>query len=543
MIRDRYIFQRALIVMLLLTGMVSVERIVIAQESGLRPTSPGNRLPTSQADVSPKAQSAQSGEAWFRIDFDGQPVGYETVTSSELRSDSKTSRLRSTEPAMIRRVRDTVLRLRRFGNDLSVTARLECVESESGLLHSWSLRRTGGDGSTVTRAGTWSADRGGFEVREEVTGVSQRELIPSPVQPRSPVIPFWIRNAAGERAGSRTFAVYFPETAAVADIDIRNSGAQSLQLAGGKRISVTRFDFWPSATPDAKSSVFVDTDQSVVRIDQPLLGRTLRLERCDAASALGYSGADALDLQFSSLLPLKRRIANPERMPSVRLQISVGPGERIELPESDFQSVEQRAAHELIVTLTNPVPRSRADSSDSPNTRRVPDAVAVYLTPTRWINSDHPDIVRMGVLVAGGTSFPQEKCRRLSRHLFKQMRTSAFSTSLLPAAEVCRSLRGDCTEHAVLLCSLLRSQQIPARVCVGFVHVPEPPSFAPHMWTEAWIDDQWLPLDSTRGADFAGTTHLKVLDSALTDEIGGGAVLFVPLLRFLGRAEIDVVPP
>lgn len=122
------------------------------------------------------------------------------------------------------------------------------------------------------------------------------------------------------------------------------------------------------------------------------------------------------------------------------------------------------------------------------------------------------------------------------------MRFSPFSTTLQPASAVAKSLRGDCTEHAVLLCALLRSQGIPARVALGFVYVPNPDSFVPHMWTEAFLDGKWIPFDSTRGPDGVGLTHLKVTDSALSDEIGSGTVLFVPLLNFLGRATIDVAP-
>jgi hypothetical protein len=36
-------------------------------------------------------------------------------------------------------------------------------------------------------------------------------------------------------------------------------------------------------------------------------------------------------------------------------------------------------------------------------------------------------------------------------------------------------------------------------------------------------------------------THLKVSDSVLSDDIGSGTTLFIPLLSFLGRATVDAV--
>ena len=117
---------------------------------------------------------------------------------------------------------------------------------------------------------------------------------------------------------------------------------------------------------------------------------------------------------------------------------------------------------------------------------------------------------------------------------------SPFSTSLQTAESIAKKLEGDCTEHAVLLCALMRSQKIPARIVVGFIYVPDPASFVPHMWTEAFLDGKWMPFDSTRGPNGMGLTHIKVTDSALSDDLGSGNVLFVPLLSFLGRASVDV---
>jgi len=117
-----------------------------------------------------------------------------------------------------------------------------------------------------------------------------------------------------------------------------------------------------------------------------------------------------------------------------------------------------------------------------------------------------------------------------------------FRSSLTPSGEIAGSLSGDCTEYAVLLAALIRSEGIPARVVVGFVYLTNPESFVPHMWTEARIDGVWLPLDVTLAKGIVGLTHLKVADSALSDDIGSGPVLFIPLLDFLGRATVESVP-
>jgi transglutaminase-like putative cysteine protease len=165
-----------------------------------------------------------------------------------------------------------------------------------------------------------------------------------------------------------------------------------------------------------------------------------------------------------------------------------------------------------------------------------------FTKPSRWITSDNESVRRMGVMVAGNSVLPEDKCLRLTDAVFEKMKGSAFSTSLVPASDVIRNLRGDCTEHAVLLAALMRSQGVPSRVAIGFVHVPNPASFAPHMWTEAFIDEKWVPFDATRGSRGIGMTHVKVGDSPLSDDVASGTILFVQLLPFLGRTTVDYVP-
>ena len=148
----------------------------------------------------------------------------------------------------------------------------------------------------------------------------------------------------------------------------------------------------------------------------------------------------------------------------------------------------------------------------------------------------------MAMIGVGAATNPHEKCKRLTSYIGSHLRLSAFSTSLRPASEVAKSKQGDCTEYAVLLAALMRSEGVPSRVAVGFAYVPNPASFAPHMWTEAWIDGQWIPFDATLGGEVNALTRLKVTDSALSDNVTNGTLLFIPLLNFLGRATVEILP-
>jgi hypothetical protein len=533
-LRDRLLVYFCAVGLVLLTSSSLQGQLpeIRGRSSSITPQAGRHQTPRD-SDSDPMSDTATT---WFRIELSGQPIGFEftTVTSSPQQSaDGR---------PLLQRTRETQLQLKRFGQNLSMSSRLTTTETADGLLHDFQLTRTSADGSTLIRSGTLRPDRTGYELTERIAGSEHHQLLATSALVRSVNVSDWILSAYPSNRRTWRTSLLFPETGALADVEFRKIGSETLTLSAGDRIAVTRYEYWPVRTPESRTVLFVNDTQQVVRMEQPLAGSTIRFERSDAATAMGQQNAETLDLQFQGLLPVRGTLKTIESKPSISLKITVAAPHQIALPVGDFQEVDAVSSTELTVRLLRaelpdprqpPVPRST-------KSRRIK-ADAIYLAASRWIDKDHDDVRRMATLVAGGTSVASEKCRRLTKHLTKSMRNSSFSTSLLPASTVAKSLKGDCTEHAVLLCALLRHQGLPARVAVGFVYAPNLDSFAPHMWTEVFLDGQWIPLDSTRGSLGSELAHIKVTDSALSDEVGAGTVLFMPLMNFLGRAQIAVV--
>ena len=499
--------------------------------------------PQRQDDSAEQDELSDLQDVWFLIDYEGVTIGYESLRTAEV--DVSANEISNFDPhetiPMVRRSRETRLKLKRFEIDVSVSAHLETIETIDGVLQSWSLRRTAADGSTLQRSATWNAARQAFLIHADPTDPKKTELLQSVVQPRSPILFAWLAAPELERPRQWSSAVLFPETAAIVDVEIRQLPPQSLRLKDGATIAVTRHDYWPTNQPELRSSVYYDHELAVVLAEQPLLGRTLRFYRTDAATALGEENLQSLDLQFLTALPLRRPLLNPERSNVVRMMISVGASEQISLPSSDFQAVEQQTANSLLVRLTRPMTSTDGAQPAIPlqNTIR-PDRR--FTNSSRWINSKDDSVRRMAVIAGGAVTDPHEKCKRLTSYINSHLRPSSFSTSLRSASDVVKSREGDCTEYAVLLAALMRSEGVPARVAVGFAYVPNPASFVPHMWTEAWINGQWIPFDATLGGEVNPVTRLKVIDSALSDNVTSGTLLFTPLLNFLGRATVEILP-
>lgn len=68
---------------------------------------------------------------------------------------------------------------------------------------------------------------------------------------------------------------------------------------------------------------------------------------------------------------------------------------------------------------------------------------------------------------------------------------------------------GDCDDMVILVCSLLRSAKIPCRAT--FAWWQEGPVRKGHVWSEAFVDGAWLPLETVRKlpAGFSPLEHLR----------------------------------
>ncbi len=114
-----------------------------------------------------------------------------------------------------------------------------------------------------------------------------------------------------------------------------------------------------------------------------------------------------------------------------------------------------------------------------------------------------------------------------------------FSHGFATAAEVAQSREGDCTEHAVLLAALARACGIPSRVAIGLVYVDRSGGFGYHMWTEVYLDGQWIPLDGIMGTGGTSAAYLKLNDSSLDGASAYSS--FLSVAQVLGQLKVSVL--
>ena len=370
-----------------------------------------------------------------------------------------------------------------------------------------------------------------FESRRNFRQLAASRTLYPPEDIRSPVMSAWLPRAVFSDRQKIRFPVLFPETNSVAEITAERQIKQTIETSDGKTVRSDLIVFYPSDSPGNSSMLYSDANGQALLQEKSLLGGTLQIRQTSAESALAATSKQSLDLDASAIIPVNRvpRISADARQLAIELEVDSLP--MPEIPNGAFQESQFVGKNRQRITLKR-VDRQSLTSSQISIERSAP------LQPTRWMPTNDSEIIRLARSGAVGATSPSDICMRLERFVYSKMKPSAFSTVMLPADQIARTLRGDCTEHAILLATLFRVHGIRSRVVSGLIMHPRGIGFIGHAWVEAFIDDQWIPFDSTARSSRFDMTHIRLTDSELPDAVSTGIELFIPLLDLAGRSRI-----
>lgn len=257
--------------------------------------------------------------------------------------------------------------------------------------------------------------------------------------------------------------------------------------------------------------------------------------RCSREEALAEMEAGGFDLMTASAAPVRGKIPDFSQVQAVEYLVRVTRGELAGVFASDgFQQTSEPTKTSIRLRIR------RQSVTDQPSSAAAePPPAAEYLEPNNLIQSDDPAIAALAAQVAADATEPLRIAAALEKQVASLVKKKNYSQAFASAAEVARSLEGDCTEHAVLLAALCRARKIPSRVVFGLVYYPPQQGFAYHMWNEVWAENRWVPLDATKGAGTVGPDHIKLSDSSLKGVSAYAAML--PVVQVFGRLELEIV--
>jgi transglutaminase-like putative cysteine protease len=264
---------------------------------------------------------------------------------------------------------------------------------------------------------------------------------------------------------------------------------------------------------------------------------TLTLVRTTRAGATAEVPVTQMaDLGARGLLPLNRPIRRAYFTRSATYRISIkGDEDAATALVRDGHQEARNAKGDTFELEVHPV-QPRLGRHEGPANEPGKE----YMTSSHFINADDEQVRELARLAVAAETDPWQKARRIERYVKQRMRPDN-AAPLMPAGEVARKLRGDCRLYAFLTAAMCRAEDIPARTAIGLIYVERGgrPQMGFHMWTEVWINGQWLGLDATLGLGRVSAGHIKVADHSWD-----GVQSLTPLLpvqRVLGKMRIEVV--
>jgi len=282
--------------------------------------------------------------------------------------------------------------------------------------------------------------------------------------------------------------------------------------------------------------VWLDKDWVPVRrqTDMPGLG-TIVFQRTDRETATA-AVETVPDILANVNIPLNRAIANPTATRGVVFRVT------LKDDDDPTTALAQDARQEIKNAKGNSF-ELHVKAIRSPQKVEKPDAPVKeeYLKSCFFLKCDDPRVKALTESAVGEETEPLKKARRIERWVFENVRNDN-QVPFVPADHVARLLKGDCRQHAMLAAAMCRAADVPSRTAVGLVYATDErgkPMMAYHMWTEVWVQGQWLAIDPELGQGSIAATHVKIADHSWYDTHSVTPLLSVA--RVLDKLSIEVI--
>lgn len=478
-------------------------------------------VPVVHAD---ETKDSAPEESWNVIYLNNQRVGYGRAVVRE-EKQGRTTILHSDV--------EEHLAIRRFGQELKITVKTHTEETEDGQLLSYTYEMK--NPPLQSSSSTGRIEGRFLTIETTVGGRTTTRKVDWDPKVKSPLYQDRLLREPPLKPGDRrAFKAFMPEATRVVEIKVSADEYRTVKLHDGQEKSLLSIRISQSLLPGISTKAYLDKDGNTQRSETSLLGMQMVTYTVPAEVALEEIEGAELDVAVNSLIRVNNPQVDLHGRKSAVYRITA-PGRDLSelLPVGETQAVKKLTDDSAEVTVSSLAPPRNIQPSRNQQKDYLADTAFLQVTDVRV--RDHARKAAAGSQDHGTVAV------RMEKYVYRELKKKNFSTALASAAEVAKNLEGDCTEHACLLAAMLRAEKIPSRVVVGLVYAERFGAFGGHMWTEAWLDGKWVPLDATLGRGGIGAGHLRLADSDLADEGPAPVTAFVPLLNLMNNVKIEIV--
>ncbi len=467
----------------------------------------------------PKQKSAGKEESWQAIFIGKQRVGFAHVTVQEIERNGQRITVCDNLNQMT---------INRFGFALRMSVVQSSEEDSEGNMLSFRLAIENPPTSKIESEGR-------IENGKLTTTTLSAGRPKSTTTDWDPTVksPAWIDRALQveplKEGQSREFRMYDPQFSKVATITLKHAGREKTKLIDGTEKECDKVLTRHSLVPGLTITSYMDEAGETVKTTTNLLDMTTYT--VSKEEALKAISGESLDLGMDTVIKTGR-INNVHRAGQAVYRVTIDGKAADAIPAGPTQIIKPISDTEIELTVKSIRPGEKGDE---------PAAGEEYLASSRFLDLDDPNVRKLAEEGAAGKTDPVELAIALEKFVQRRVTDKNFSTALATASEVARDLAGDCTEHAVLLAALLRVNKVPSRVVIGFVYADSLEGLGGHMWTEAYVNGHWIPLDATLGLGGIGAGHIKIADADLSENAAAPVAAFVPIIHLLGKTKLEVL--
>lgn len=461
-------------------------------------------------------------ETWDAYSIQGAGVGYaHTTIASVTEARQELIRTRSQIHTSMKRSGQTV------AQDMTLTS----WDTPDGRLVRFESRMSAGPGEIVS---VGAVSEGTLGIDTTTLGRTQSQRIPWQAEWGGLFAPEQsLRRAPLKPGENRTIHSLLPVMNLAADTRLEALDYETIDLPAGRQKLLKVSNVVKMGPQKIESIVWIDEKGDTLKSLVPSIGQ--EAVRTTKADALKQPAGEQYDLLLASTVRLKQPLADAHHTKRVVYRAHLKSGQIAglfsECLAQRVRRIDDQTAELTVVSVRPDVPAKLEQPPEPPT-----DADG---SANNFVQSDDPVIVQMATRVAAGETDAWKIACALEKFVDETVTNKNFSSAFATAAEVARSLEGDCTEHAVLMAALCRARKIPSRVAFGLVYYPPEQGFAYHMWNEVWVNDRWVPMDATLALGAIGADHIKLGDSNLA----GGSPLadLIAVIQVFGQLELEVI--
>jgi len=318
-------------------------------------------------------------------------------------------------------------------------------------------------------------------------------------------------------------------------------GKETVDVLGRKR-ELTRVTATALLPVPIASELWVDDEGNPIITTVKMGVIDLHVVATSKEEALRGEG-ETPEMFLETLVRANRRVSAEARSVRMRLRLPSDGPRLPELPTTGMQKFKRINDHEAELVIRRIDWRKLQALKEQPAADR--EQAAEYLRASTICDTKDRQIRRLAVRGVGKALTPAEKADALRKFVTDYVTDKGLDVAFATASEVARSRQGDCSEHGVLLAALARAAGLPARGVSGIVQIPEgmlgvgrEGVFGYHMWTQVYIDGQWVDIDAALRQTDCDPTHIALALPSLNDE--GLMDSMLNLLPLLGRLEIEI---